>query len=205
MLGISNFASAWLQGLKQYDLSTYMHSLRAAKYFVEFAGYVGIHGSELKLLRTSSLLHDLGKMAIPTSILRKQEPLSHEEYCEIKKHPETAYAWMTLLRESDTVAEIARLHHERWDGSGYPLGLQGNAIPCFVRLFSVIDVWDAMLNDRPYRDAIPEVMVLGYFLHASGSLFDPETVDAFLRWRRKFATAPITATPRLVVDQSVAL
>ena len=203
-MAISNFASVWLQGLRQHDLATYMHSIRTANYFVDFASYVGVHESEVKLLCTSSSLHDIGKMAIPTSILQKKGPLGHEEYCEIKKHPEIAFAWMTLLRDSDSVAEIAYLHHERWDGSGYPLGLKGNAIPRFVRLFSVIDVWDAMLNDRPYRDAIPEVMVLGYFLQASGSLFDPETVDAFLRWRRKSATVSIATTPRLVVDQPIA-
>lgn len=203
-MAIGNFASAWLQGLRQYDLSTYMHSIRTAKYFVDFARYVGVHGSEVKLLRTSSSLHDIGKMVIPTAILQKKGPLSHEEFCQIKKHPEIAFAWMKLLRDSDAVAEIAYLHHERWDGSGYPLGLKGNAIPRFIRLFSVIDVWDAMLNNRPYREAIPEVMVLGYFQQASGSLFDPETVDAFLRWRRKSASVSIATTPRLFVDRTIA-
>jgi response regulator RpfG family c-di-GMP phosphodiesterase len=112
---------------------------------------------------------------------------------------------MTLLRDSDMVTEIAYLHHERWDGSGYPLGLKGNAIPRFVRLFSVIDVWDAMLNDRPYRDGIPEGKLLAYFIQASGSLFDPETVDAFLKWRRKSTAESISTAPRFVVEQTVAL
>ena len=203
-MAISNFASAWLQGLRQYDLATYMHSIRTAKYFFDFARYVGVHSSEVKLLQLSASLHDIGKMAIPLSILRKKGALSTEEYCQIKKHPEIAFAWMTLLRDSDMVTEIAYLHHERWDGSGYPLGLKGNAIPRFVRLFSVIDVWDAMLNDRPYRDGIPELKVLGYFQQASGSVFDPETVDAFLGWRRKSATVSI-ATPRFFVDRTIAL
>ena len=201
---ISNFASVWLHGLRQYDLATYIHSIRTAKYFVDFARYVGVHSAELKLLHLGASLHDIGKMAIPLSILQKKDSLSHEEYCKIKRHPEIAFAWMTLLRDSDSVAEIAYLHHERCDGSGYPLGLKGNAIPRFVRLFSVIDVWDAMLNDRPYRDAIPELIVSGYFLRASGSLFDPETVDAFLRWRRKCRPMSIATLPRLVVDQTIA-
>jgi len=88
---ISNFASAWLQGLRRYDLATYMHSVRAATYFVDFASYVGVYGSEVKLLHLSSSLHDIGKMAIPSFILQKKGCLSHEEYCEIKKHPEIAF------------------------------------------------------------------------------------------------------------------
>ena len=204
-MAISNFASAWLQGLRQYDLATYMHSIRTAKYFFDFARYVGICSSEVKLLHLSASLHDIGKMAIPLSILRKKGALSTEEYCQIKKHPEIAFAWMTLLHDSDMVTEIAYLHHERWDGSGYPLGLKGDAIPRFVRLFSVIDVWDAMLNDRPYRDGIPEGKLLAYFIQASGSLFDPETVDAFLKWRRKSTAASISTAPQFVVEQTVAL
>ena len=204
-MAISNFASAWLQGLRQYDLATYMHSIRTAQCFLDFARYVGVRGLDIKLLHLSASLHDIGKMVIPLSILQKKESLGNEEYCQIKKHPEIAFAWMTLLRDPNIVAQIAYLHHERWDGSGYPLGLKGYAIPHFVRLFSVIDVWDAMLNDRPYRDALPELKVLGYFQQASGSLFDPETVDAFLRWRRKSATVSIAATPCLVVDQIIAL
>jgi HD-GYP domain-containing protein (c-di-GMP phosphodiesterase class II) len=203
-LAIRNFASVWLQGLRQHDLSTYMHSIRTAKYFVDFARYVGGNRSEVKLLYISASLHDIGKMGIPLPILQKKGSLSTEEYCEIKKHPEIAFAWMTLSRDPDIVAQIAYLHHERWDGSGYPFGLAGNAIPRFVRLFSLIDVWDALLNDRPYRDAIPEIKVLGYFQQVSGSLFDPETVDAFLRWRRKSASVSIVNMPHLVVDQTIA-
>lgn len=203
-MAISNFASTWLQGLWRHDPGTYLHSVRVAQCFFDFVRYVGVPGSEAKLLHLSAALHDIGKMAIPLSILQKKGALSQEEYCQIKTHPKIAFAWMTLLQDSGTVIEIAYLHHERWDGSGYPLGLKGNAIPRFVRLFSVIDVWDAMLNDRPYRDAIPEGMLLGYFRQASGRLFDPETVDAFLRWRRKSTAASIATTPRLVVEQTIA-
>jgi HD-GYP domain-containing protein (c-di-GMP phosphodiesterase class II) len=203
-LAISNFASAWLQGLRQHDLATYLHSVRTAQYFSDFVRYVGVPRSEVKRLYLSASLHDIGKMAISVSILQKKGTLSEEEYCQIKKHPEIAFAWMALLQESTTVTKIAYLHHERWDGSGYPLGLMGNAIPRFVRLFSVIDVWDAMLNDRPYRDAIPEGMLLEYFTRSSGSLFDPEAVDAFLRWRRKDTAVSITTIPRLVVKRTIA-
>jgi len=203
-VAISNFASAWLQGLRQHDPATYLHSIRTAQYFSDFVPYVGVPRSEVKQLYLSAAMHDIGKMAIPLSILQKKGALSEEEYCQMKKHPEIALAWMTLLQESNTVIEIAYLHHERWDGSGYPLGLKGTAIPRFVRLFSVIDVWDAMFNDRPYRDGIPEGRLLGHFIQSSGSLFDPETVDAFLRWRRKCRTGSMSTAPRLMVEQTIA-
>jgi HD-GYP domain-containing protein (c-di-GMP phosphodiesterase class II) len=199
-LVMRNFALAWLQGLRRYDLATYMHSLRAAKYFVDFASYVGVHESESRVLHLSSSLHDIGKMAVSSSILQKKGSLSHEEYCEMKKHSEVAFTWMTLFRDPNCLSDIPYLHHERWDGGGYPLGLKGIAIPRLVRLFSVVDVWDAMINDRPYHDAIPEEMVLRYFLQTSGILFDPEVVDAFLTWRCKFTPVSVATTLRVTVD-----
>ena len=92
---------------------------------------------------------------------------------------------MSVLREPDDFVVIPYRHHERLDGSGYPLGLRGTEIPYHVRLFSVIDVWEAMSVDRPYRGAIPQAAILGYIARSSGTLFDPEAVDAFLKWRKK--------------------
>ena len=201
---ISNFAMAWLQGLYRYDPATYFHSVRTSKYFVDFARYIGVRRSEAKYLRLSALLHDIGKLAVPRSILQKNGVLSQKEYREIQKHPEIAFAWLTLLGDPSSLAEIPHLHHERWDGSGYPLGLKGTAIPREVRLFSVIDVWDAMRNVRPYREAIPEDKVLEYLRNSSESQFDTEVVDAFLRWRRRSVPVPIAAMPRVLVDQPVA-
>ena len=103
----------------------------------------------------------------------------------MQEHPRFAFEWMSLLRDPDELARIPYLHHERWDGSGYPLGLRGTEIPYHVRLFSVIDVWEAMSVNRPYRGAIPQAAILGYIARSSGTLFDPEVVDAFLRWRKK--------------------
>jgi len=201
---ISNFAMAWLQGLHRYDPVTYFHSVRTAKYFVDFVRYIGVRRSEAKHLSLSASLHDIGKLAVPQSILQKNGVLSHEEYREIQKHPEIAFSWLTLLGDPSSLAEIPHLHHERWDGQGYPLGLMGDAIPYYVRLFSVIDVWDAMRNVRPYREAIPEEKVLGYLRSSSEILFDPEAVDAFLKWRRRSVPVPIAAMPRVLVDQPVA-
>ena len=179
------FVSAWLQGLKQYDQDTYWHSVRTAKYFVQFMDYLGIHGESASHLYGSAALHDIGKQAVPRQILQKKGSLSRGEYRAVKKHPKIAFEWMSLLRDPMELSNIPYLHHERWDGSGYPLGLRGTEIPYHVRLFSVIDVWEAMSVNRPYRRALPQAVILGYIARSSGTLFDPEVVDAFLGWRKK--------------------
>lgn len=179
------FVSAWLQGLEQYDQGTYWHSVRTAKYFVRFMHYLGIHGERAKYLYASAALHDIGKLAVPVHILLKEGRLSRCEYRLVQEHPRFAFEWMSLLRDPEELAKIPHLHHERWDGSGYPLGLRGTEIPYHVRLFSVIDVWEAMSVNRPYRRAISQAAVLGYFARTSGALFDPEVVEAFLSWRKK--------------------
>jgi HD-GYP domain-containing protein (c-di-GMP phosphodiesterase class II) len=170
-----------------------MHSVRTTKYFDDFLRFVGVRGGERKRLLLGAALHDIGKMAVPLSILQKNGALSQEERREIQKHPGVAFAWMTHLRYPAGLADIPYLHHERWDGSGYPRGLKGSAIPRHVRWFSIIDVWDAMRNPRPYRNAIPEEMVLQYLRDSSGTLFDPETVDVFLKWRRRYVRVERTA------------
>ncbi len=179
------FVSAWLQGLERYDPDTYWHSVRTAKFYVRFMDYLGLCGAKDKYIYASAALHDIGKLAVPQYILQKRGRLSHREYRIVKKHPEIAFAWMSLLREPDEFSRIPHLHHERWDGSGYPLGLQGEEIPYHVRLFSVIDVWEAMSVDRPYRESVPQGAILGYIARSANTLFDPEVVDAFLRWRKK--------------------
>jgi len=184
-MGMVEFASAWLQGLEHYDQGTYLHSVRTAKYFIRFIDYLGIRGERAKYMYASAALHDIGKLAVPVHILLKEGRLTRCEYRLMQEHPRFAFEWMSLLRDPDELARIPYLHHERWDGSGYPLGLQGTEIPYHVRLFSVIDVWEAMSVNRPYRGAVPQAAILGYIARSSGTLFDPEAVDAFLRWRKK--------------------
>jgi response regulator RpfG family c-di-GMP phosphodiesterase len=147
--------------------------------------YLGIRGETTKYICASAALHDIGKLAVPQYILQKRGRLSRREYRSVKKHPQLAFEWMSLLRDPDELARIPYLHHERWDGSGYPLGLRDTEIPYHVRLFSVIDVWEAMSVNRPYRRAAPQAAILGYVARSSGTLFDPQVVDAFLRWRKK--------------------
>jgi cyclic di-GMP phosphodiesterase len=184
-MAMIEFVSAWLRGLERYDQGTYWHSVRTAKYFVRFMDHLGIRGESAKYIYVSAALHDIGKLAIPQHILQKKGRLSRREYRLMQEHPRFAFAWMSLLRDPDELARIPYLHHERWDGSGYPLGLRGTEIPYHVRLFSVIDVWEAMSVNRPYRGALPQAAILGYIARSSGTLFDPEAVDAFLRWRKK--------------------
>ena len=179
------FVSAWLQGLEQYDQGTYWHSVRTAKYYIEFMNYLGIRGQRARYIYAGAALHDIGKLAVPQHILQKKGRLSRRECRDVRRHPQLAFEWMSLLRDPDELARIPYLHHERWDGSGYPLRLRGTEIPYHVRLFSLIDVWEAMSVNRPYRDAVPQAAILGYLARSSGTLFDPEVVDAFLRWRKK--------------------
>ena len=184
-MGIAEFVSAWLQGLARYEQSTYWHSVRSAIYFVRFMDYLPIRGDRAKYLYAGAALHDVGKLAVPLHILLKEGRLSHCEYRLMQEHPRFAFEWISLLRNPEELANIPQLHHERWNGSGYPLGLRGTEIPYYVRLFSVIDVWEAMSVSRPYRRAMPQSAILGYIAQSSGTLFDPEVVDAFLRWRKK--------------------
>ena len=182
---ISRYASAWLHCLEQYDQVTYRHSLRTARFFVRFADYAGVGYSSLRFLYAGAALHDVGKLAVPVEILQKKDSLNKFEFDQIRKHPEYAHQWMATSWDPEATAQIPYLHHERWDGSGYPLGLTGTNIPYYVRLFSVIDVWEAMSASRPYRKAIPERLVLRYLDQTSGVLFDPDVVDKFLSWRRR--------------------
>ena len=179
------FVSAWLQGLEQYDQDTYWHSVRTARFFSRFIAYLGMGGTSAKYVCASAALHDIGKLAIPQHILQKKGTLSRREYRDVQRHPQLAFEWMSLLGDPVEVINIPYLHHERWNGTGYPLGLRGADIPYPVRLFSVIDVWEAMSVNRPYRAAVPQAAILGYVAQSSGTLFDPEAVDAFLRWRKK--------------------
>ncbi|HEY9711441.1 MAG TPA: HD domain-containing phosphohydrolase [Oculatellaceae cyanobacterium] len=178
------FVSAWLWGLERYDQGTYWHSVRTARYFIQFMDYLGVRGERAKYVCASAALHDIGKLAVPQHILQKKGRLNRREYRDVQRHPQLAFEWMSLLGDSVEVIKIPYLHHERWNGSGYPLGLRGTDIPYHVRLFSVIDVWEAMSVDRPYRGAVPQQAILGYIARSAGTLFDPEAVDAFLKWRK---------------------
>jgi HD-GYP domain-containing protein (c-di-GMP phosphodiesterase class II) len=125
------------------------------------------------------LLHDIGKMGVPDQILKKTGPLSDEEWGEMRKHPQYAFDLIHPIDYLRPALDIPFCHHEKWDGTGYPRGLQGEQIPLAARIFAVVDVYDALSTDRPYRAAWPKQYVLDYLHQQSGKHFDPQVVEAF--------------------------
>ena len=135
---------------------------------------------ELSHIRRGALLHDMGKMAIPDEILQKPGPLNEQEWEKMRQHPRYAYEMLSPIAYLQPALDIPFCHHERWNGSGYPRGLKGEEIPLVARLFAIIDVWDALCSDRPYRRAMPKAEVVSYLREKSGELFEPRLVDIFL-------------------------
>jgi HD-GYP domain-containing protein (c-di-GMP phosphodiesterase class II) len=130
-------------------------------------------------IKRGALLHDIGKMAVPDAILFKPGPLTSDEWEIMRKHPMHAYRLLAGISFLRPALDIPYCHHERWNGSGYPRGLAGEQIPLSARIFAVVDVWDALLSDRPYRNAWDEQRVAGYLRQNAGILFDPAVVAAF--------------------------
>lgn len=170
----------WSRALELRDEDTSGHTDRAAALAVELARGLGIPECELDDVRRGALLHDIGKMAVPDCILHKAGPLDDREWTVMRKHPEFAYELLRGIGYLSSALEIPYCHHERWDGSGYPRGLRETEIPLPARIFSVIDVYDALTSDRPYRAAWTGDAALAYIASQSGEQFDPEVVGAFL-------------------------
>ncbi len=169
----------WSMALELRDQETEGHTLRVAEMAVQMAEALEIGDDELVHIRRGALLHDIGKIGIPDSILLKPGKLTDEEWEIMKQHPVFAYNMLSGIAYLEPALDIPYCHHERWDGTGYPQGLKGEEIPLAARIFAVIDVWDALLSDRPYRDAWPEDKVRDYIRAQSGTHFDPAVVDAF--------------------------
>jgi HD-GYP domain-containing protein (c-di-GMP phosphodiesterase class II) len=144
----------------------------------EWAG--GFTPAERLQLRRGALLHDIGKMGIPDAILHKPGPLDDAEWAIMRQHPHLAYDMLHTIDYLRPALDIPLAHHEWWNGSGYPLGLAGEAIPRAARLFAIVDVWDALRSDRPYRAAWPADKVRAYLAERSGTQFDPQLLAAFL-------------------------
>jgi HD-GYP domain-containing protein (c-di-GMP phosphodiesterase class II) len=173
----------WVKALDLRDNETEGHTVRAADMTVHLARFMGVADENIPHIRRGSLLHDIGKMAIPDSILRKPGPLTPEEWKVMKQHPRTAHNWLSSIDYLKPAVDIPYCHHEHWDGRGYVQGLAGDDIPFWARIFTVIDVWDAMRSDRPYRKAIPVKSTLKYIREESGKLLDPRVVEAFFDLR----------------------
>jgi putative nucleotidyltransferase with HDIG domain len=164
------------------DHETTGHSFRVALYAVALAKAMGLHGEQLKAIEWGALLHDVGKMVVPDEILRKMGPLTDEEWHIMKQHPTWGFdmlAEVSFLQQASL--EIIYSHHERWDGKGYPRGLAGEAIPLAARIFAVVDTYDAITSDRPYRRARSHSVALAELQRVSGQQLDPAMVDHFAK------------------------
>ncbi|MBX3035273.1 MAG: GAF domain-containing protein [Anaerolineales bacterium] len=171
----------WGKALELRDKETQGHTQRVTNLTLELAQRVGIPESQLIYIRRGALLHDIGKMGVPDNILRKPTALTEDEMNEMKKHPQYAYELLYPIPYLRSAVDIPYCHHEWWDGSGYPRGLKGEEIPLAARIFAVVDVWDALLSDRPYRKAWKRDEVCKYILNLSGKQFDPNIVKEFKR------------------------
>jgi len=170
----------WSHALDLRDKETEGHSLRVTEMTLELARKFGFPDEQLRYIRWGALLHDIGKMGVPDNILFKPDQLSDQEWESMKKHPVFAFEMLSPITYLKSSLDIPYCHHEKWDGTGYPRGLKGEAIPLAARLFAVVDVWDALRSDRPYRKAWTTEKTLEHIKSLSGTYFDPKVVEYFL-------------------------
>ncbi|NJP07089.1 MAG: PAS domain S-box protein [Chloroflexaceae bacterium] len=170
----------WANALELRDKETEGHCQRVTRLTIKLARRMGISENDLVHIRRGAILHDIGKMGIPDSILLKNGPLTDEEYALMKQHPVYAHRLLSAIPFLRQSLNIPYMHHEKWNGTGYPLGLAGEAIPLEARLFAIVDVWDALRYDRPYRKGWPSERIFAHLQEQSGSHFDPQVVEAFL-------------------------
>ncbi len=170
----------WSRMLDLRDKETEGHALRVTEMSLRLAQRMGLSEEEQSYLRWGALLHDVGKMVIPDSILLKPGPLTTEERAIMSHHPTYAHEMLSPVPFLRPALDVPLYHHEKWDGSGYPHGLKGKEIPLSARLFAVVDVWDALRSDRPYRKGWPDDEVHAYIETQTGHHFDPTIVTIFL-------------------------
>ncbi len=165
-------------GFRRYE--TFQHSKRVAAYSRLFGESLKLARPDLDVLELGALLHDIGKIGIPRNVLLKPGPLTEEEWRVMRSHPIIGHRMMMRFPELIREADVVRAHHERWDGAGYPARLKGEDIPLFARLFSIVDTYDALTSDRPYRPAQGTDAAKRVIVEASGAQFDPALVEIFL-------------------------
>lgn len=171
----------WSRALDLRDKETEGHTQRVTEMTLRLARAMGLSDEELVHVRRGALLHDIGKMGVPDSILLKPDRLTLEEWEIMRRHTTYAFEMLSPIRFLRSAIDIPYCHHEKWDGTGYPRGLKGEVIPLAARIFAIVDVWDALRYDRPYRRALTDEEVRAYIRSQSGAHFDPVVVEAFLR------------------------
>ena len=177
----------WIRALDLRDRETEGHTQRVTELTVKVARALGLPESEIIHVRRGALLHDIGKIAIPDEITKKTGPLNEQEWGLMRKHPQYAYDMIFPIPYLRPALDIPLCHHERWNGSGYPRGLKGEEIPLTARMFAIIDVWDALTSERPYRKPNTPEDTMIFLKKEAGSLFDPRLVELFLNILKKEA------------------
>ncbi len=170
----------WSRALDLRDKETEGHTQRVTEMALKLARAIGLSETELMHIRRGALLHDMGKMGVPDSILLKPDTLTDDEWIIMRRHPQLAYEMLSPIAFLKPALDIPYCHHEKWDGTGYPRSLKGEQIPLAARLFAIVDVWDALRSDRPYRASWSEEKVRQYIREQSGKHFDPMVVEVFL-------------------------
>ncbi len=170
----------WSRALDLRDKETEGHSQRVTELTLHLARIAGMSETELLDVRRGALLHDVGKLGVPDVILLKPDKLNDDEWVQMRKHPEYAYMLLSPIGYLGSAVDIPYCHHEKWDGTGYPRGLKGEQIPLAARIFALVDVWDALTSDRPYRQAWTAEKAREYIREQAGKHFDPEIAEKFL-------------------------
>ncbi len=178
-LAYDNTLEGWARALELRDEITEGHTRRVTELTLKLARALNIPENEIVHIRRGALLHDIGKMGIPDSILHKPGPFTAQERMIMQQHTQYARDMLASISFLQPAIDIPYCHHEHWDGAGYPRGLKGRQIPLAARAFSIIDVWDALTSDRPYRPAWTKEKTRDYILERSGKQFDPQVVEAF--------------------------
>ncbi len=171
----------WARALDLRDHETEGHSRRVTDMAVRLGKTLGLDQEDLRQLQRGALLHDIGKIAVPDSILLKKGKLTRKEMAQVRQHPEHAKLFMEQIEFLKPAMAIPYSHHERWDGKGYPQGLKGEQIPFLARIFAVADVWDALTSERSYHKAMSFAEALDTIRSEAGTHFDPQVVDAFIK------------------------
>jgi putative nucleotidyltransferase with HDIG domain len=170
----------WSHALDLRDRDTEGHTMRVTDMTLKLARIMGLQEEQLVHIKRGALLHDIGKMGVPDSILLKPAELTDTEWEVMRQHPQLAYEWLAPISYLQKALEIPYCHHEKWDGSGYPRGLKGEQIPLSARIFAIVDIWDALTSNRPYRPAWSVERTIDYIRKNSGTHLEPAIVDVFI-------------------------
>lgn len=180
----------WVAALDLRDRETEGHTQRVTKKMVQFSEFLGMEQGFIENAQQGAILHDIGKLGVPDAVLLKPGKLTPEEWQVMRLHPVYAYEWLKPIEYLKNSLDIPHYHHEKWDGSGYPDGLRGEQIPLPARMFAIIDVWDALGSDRPYRPAMAREEIMAYITNEAGRHFDPALVPSFVAMQLAEEIAP---------------